>query len=511
VTVAFQFETSHHAQAAYTLSGQFDGVKGVLSFEPENWIRKGELMTTVPIKITDAIYENGARLSTLSPQEVEEAGRVACLCGLVVHRSCGYICLTKEMGSKLPAPASGAPPSPTADEAALPDLVDADGAGIEGVDAGTSALAQGGGGGGGGGKKGSGRSIALKIVHKHLRAYAGYTPYSYKIGTPCILTVPEESTTNEVLDLVEAAAGATGADTSLPYSLIHASNTFDEARSVYGGNMVGQQVQRTADGETPERFWSVSDQVAATRHVTYSYQSDPRQVNLVIMWGQVPEATIFTGHKAKGVEEDGEAQESTDMTLQDCLELFRVTEKLSEEDAWFCPKCQEFKEATKKMDLWSTPELLCFHLKRFSMDVGSYWVDKLETPVDIPLEGLDMSSYVLRPGDVSTYTLAAVSNHYGGTGGGHYTAYARNEKNGRWYEFDDSRVAPMPEGYPLDRAAAYVAFYIRDDKIPESWKRRTQATPSPSDQDSEQDEDGRMSLQDEEGFSTAGEDAAGMV
>ena len=33
------------------------------------------------------------------------------------------------------------------------------------------------------------------------------------------------------------------------------------------------------------------------------------------------------------------------------------------------------------------------------------------------------------------YDLYAVSNHYGGLGGGHYTAYAKN--GNKWFEFND--------------------------------------------------------------------------
>jgi len=32
-------------------------------------------------------------------------------------------------------------------------------------------------------------------------------------------------------------------------------------------------------------------------------------------------------------------------------------------------------------------------------------------------------------------------NHYGSLGGGHYTAYAKNHRNGKWYGFDDSHVS----------------------------------------------------------------------
>lgn len=82
--------------------------------------------------------------------------------------------------------------------------------------------------------------------------------------------------------------------------------------------------------------------------------------------------------------------------------------------ARFCSRCQDFKQATKKIDLWSTPKLLCLHLKRFSMEVGSFWVDKLETPIDVPLYDLDLAPYVLSPGEVTNYTLVGVSNHFGG-------------------------------------------------------------------------------------------------
>lgn len=38
------------------------------------------------------------------------------------------------------------------------------------------------------------------------------------------------------------------------------------------------------------------------------------------------------------------------------------------------------------------------------------------------------------------YDLFAVSNHYGGLGGGHYTATCKNYKNSLWYDFNDSNV-----------------------------------------------------------------------
>lgn len=39
------------------------------------------------------------------------------------------------------------------------------------------------------------------------------------------------------------------------------------------------------------------------------------------------------------------------------------------------------------------------------------------------------------------YDLYAVSNHYGGLGGGHYTAFGQGVDS-KWYCFDDSHVSP---------------------------------------------------------------------
>jgi ubiquitin carboxyl-terminal hydrolase 4/11/15 len=53
-----------------------------------------------------------------------------------------------------------------------------------------------------------------------------------------------------------------------------------------------------------------------------------------------------------------------------------------------------------------------------------------------------------------------VSNHYGGLGGGHYTAYGKN--NGKWYEFNDSSVRVI-NGGSISGSGAYILFYKRKD------------------------------------------------
>ena len=42
--------------------------------------------------------------------------------------------------------------------------------------------------------------------------------------------------------------------------------------------------------------------------------------------------------------------------------------------------------------------------------------------------------------------------------GGHYTAYALNDVNKCWYEFDDQIVTQVPESQ-VQKAEVYVLFY----------------------------------------------------
>ncbi|KAM3587416.1 uncharacterized protein V6R79_004754 [Siganus canaliculatus] len=149
--------------------------------------------------------------------------------------------------------------------------------------------------------------------------------------------------------------------------------------------------------------------------------------------------------------------------LKDCIELFTTKEKLGAEDPWYCPNCKQHQQATKKLDLWSLPPVLVVHLKRFSY--SRYMRDKLDSLVDFPLRDLDMSEFLINPNaGPCRYDLIAVSNHYGGMGGGHYTAYAKNKDDGKWYNFDDSSVSPASEDQIVSKAG-YVLFYQRQDTV----------------------------------------------
>merc|ERR1719282_695458 len=136
-------------------------------------------------------------------------------------------------------------------------------------------------------------------------------------------------------------------------------------------------------------------------------------------------------------EEDDEEDETCELT--DCLKLFNMEEQLGPDDAWYCNKCKDHVQATKKFDLWKLPPILVIHLK-----------------------GLNLSEYTLSEAELPCYDLFAVSNHFGALGGGHYTAFAKNPNDNKWYKFDDSNVSPMNEDRVCS-SAAYVLFYRRRD------------------------------------------------
>ena len=59
------------------------------------------------------------------------------------------------------------------------------------------------------------------------------------------------------------------------------------------------------------------------------------------------------------------------------------------------------------------------------------------------------------------YDCYAVSNHIGGLGGGHYTAFCKN--NGVWCGFNDSSVNENVDEKEVKSAAAYTLWYRRRD------------------------------------------------
>uniref|UniRef100_A0A096MEQ4 ubiquitinyl hydrolase 1 n=1 Tax=Poecilia formosa TaxID=48698 RepID=A0A096MEQ4_POEFO len=220
----------------------------------------------------------------------------------------------------------------------------------------------------------------------------------------------------------------------------------------------------------------------------------PPHVKLVIEWGHSSKERLF-GNIHEEVVKDAESVRSQQQqhlqqhncTLDECFQLYTKEEQLAPDDAWKCPHCKQLQQGMVKMSLWTLPDILILHLKRFRQ-VGERR-NKLSTLVRFPLTALNMAPHVAKSSQRSSsssrkqtsgqthppadsllpqdclYDLYAVCNHHGGMHGGHYTAYCRNSVDGQWYSYDDSSVDLVPEDEVCTKGA-YILFYQRRNVIP---------------------------------------------
>jgi ubiquitin carboxyl-terminal hydrolase 8 len=151
--------------------------------------------------------------------------------------------------------------------------------------------------------------------------------------------------------------------------------------------------------------------------------------------------------------------------LLDCLNSFLRPEEMKGESKWKCPNCKDYREATKKIDIWRLPPLLIIHLKRFNY--SGMWRNKLTTKVDYPIDNLNLDDFVLNNNNKmsekskNSYHLYAISNHLGTMDGGHYTAMCRHTDNNRWYRFDDTLVKEIKDLSELQTPTSYILFYSK--------------------------------------------------
>ena len=156
-------------------------------------------------------------------------------------------------------------------------------------------------------------------------------------------------------------------------------------------------------------------------------------------------------------ESEAEKEENKKQNLVECIKYFCEEEQLKIGNEWYCNKCKENLLAKKKIDLYYLPKILIINFKRFIKE-SQRW-EKNDENIDFPITNFNMKELIIGPDkEHSVYDLFAVSQHYGNTEGGHYTAVCKNGNN--WYNYDDSSVNKTN---PLSclSSSAYVLFYRR--------------------------------------------------
>ncbi|RXM32390.1 Ubiquitin carboxyl-terminal hydrolase 31 [Acipenser ruthenus] len=235
-------------------------------------------------------------------------------------------------------------------------------------------------------------------------------------------------------------------------------------------------------------------------------QGGPPHVKVVVEWDKETKDYLF-GHTEDEYVPDSESvhqqreqhHQPQTCTLSQCFQLYTKEEQLAPDDAWRCPHCKQLQQGSIKLNLWTLPDVLILHLKRFRQEGDRRM--KMQNMVKFPLIGLDMTPHVVKRSQSSwslpshwspwrrpyglgrdpedyLYDLYAVCNHHGTMHGGHYTAYCKNSVDGQWYCFDDSDVQPIADD-DLCKQTAYILFYQRRTTIP-SWSANSSVAGSTS-------------------------------
>jgi ubiquitin carboxyl-terminal hydrolase 4/11/15 len=156
------------------------------------------------------------------------------------------------------------------------------------------------------------------------------------------------------------------------------------------------------------------------------------------------------------------------ISLYDCLNQYLAIEKLSETDRMFCNNCHSLQVATKRLEIVYAPNVLLLQSKRSKnnsrrnkFDCYYDYSSKVNTRIDFPLE-LSLDNFVLQKANNESliYDLIAVSDHSGSNFGGHYTTYAKNYLNNKWYLFNDSCVNEISYKQ-LVTQNAYLLVYLK--------------------------------------------------
>ncbi|XP_028401307.1 ubiquitin carboxyl-terminal hydrolase 15-like [Dendronephthya gigantea] len=318
-------------------------------------------------------------------------------------------------------------------------------------------------------------------VYLREKKYSAFSSSSNMFGSPLFVKITPDSTTyQELYDAIlyktrrfvkvfeengdSQAKGVTKSDDEVENNETEEEKIEDSNEKSLDENNKGESSEKTV----PTLFTMCTVNSYGSADIeTLKDDGKPLRISarsyVAVDWYPKMKAKYYDQSKAEEVTHhesvDRKFTERKTITLDDCINLFLNKEKLSADDPWYCPTCKEHQQATKKFDLWSLPKILIIHLKRFSYN--RFWRDKLDIKVDFPLTNLDMSKYVINSEHPpAIYDLHAVSNHFGGLGGGHYTAFGKNPNKNDWYNFDDSSVSSMHEDRVVS-SSAYLLCYTR--------------------------------------------------
>ena len=137
-----------------------------------------------------------------------------------------------------------------------------------------------------------------------------------------------------------------------------------------------------------------------------------------------------------------------------------LKETVDDQNLVSCDNCNRKQQAVKQLHMHKLSPILVIHLKRFQYE--SLPATKIDTDISIPLQ-MQLPAFLAPAldGRLPSYSLYAVSNHYGTDGEGHYTATCNIRRDldaSGWTMFNDSTSS---HNSTISGRSAYVLFYRR--------------------------------------------------
>ena len=149
-----------------------------------------------------------------------------------------------------------------------------------------------------------------------------------------------------------------------------------------------------------------------------------------------------------------------DASPVDLLSMLKEDLKGEDIEGYSCDKCSPTRTvAHRDTAIWRLPQTLIICLKRFTYD-GRKIHTRIKMPICEPFNLRELFSDESPEKDAITeYSLRAIVDHHGGSGGGHYTAQCKHKATGAWHIYDDENTHLVQT--PIVGDTTYISFWER--------------------------------------------------
>ncbi|CAM9712997.1 unnamed protein product [Sphacelaria rigidula] len=170
---------------------------------------------------------------------------------------------------------------------------------------------------------------------------------------------------------------------ALPYE-VFSTDSAGSASNKMSINLVPVNDEAFNAIETPQGYMKSMRNEDATLKVQFKEARVSSELD-------VKEMDAFDEHPSLA-EAKAKKNKRLSIPLSACFDKYTEREQLGQSELWYCGKCKAHRQAHKKLDVYTVPDVLIVVLKRFYSRGNSLaYRQKLDDHVTFPVRGLDLS------------------------------------------------------------------------------------------------------------------------